>query len=183
MLRISVFVFVVVCAAAVFGPDFLSRVAGSHTAESRSDGRNASALNSRSGAASSRKSQTAGGRTVRLKKGRGGHYHADVRVNGRKFSMMVDTGASLIALTARDARRMGVYPGADKFIYEARTANGVARIALVELKQVRIGGIRVDNVKASVHQGKGLDTNLLGMSFLNRLRKFDFEGDTLTLVN
>ena len=127
--------------------------------------------------------QSSHGRKVRLKLGQGGHFRADVRINGRKMEMLVDTGASVIALTARDARRMGVYPSADKFIYKARTANGVTNVALVELEEVRLGRISVRNVRAAVHKGRGLSTNLLGMSFLNRLKKFHVEGDTLTLVN
>ncbi|MEM8812226.1 MAG: TIGR02281 family clan AA aspartic protease [Pseudomonadota bacterium] len=127
--------------------------------------------------------QTSRGGKVKLKMGRGGHYYAEVKVNGRKLDMVVDTGASLIALTAKDAKRLRVYPRKDQFIYETSTANGVAKVAVVELKEVRIGGIRVKGVRATVHRDNGLTVNLLGMSFLNRLRKVNFEGDTLTLVN
>ena len=184
MLRSAIFLFVAVCAAAWFGSDALKAYSnGRKSAEATATGTHRSATSAKRRTARAQPKQVASGRKVRLKMGRNGHYRADVSVNGRKFRMMVDTGASLIALTAKDARRMGVYPDAGDFIYETRTANGVARIALVTLKEVRIGGIRVRNVKASVHRGKGLDTNLLGMSFLNRLSKFNFEGDTLTLVN
>lgn len=182
MLRYVFFLLVVACVAAWYGPQALKTPADHQRAES-GKARSGSGASVRRTAARSGSTQTSSGRKVQLKKGRGGHYRADVRVNGRKFKMMVDTGASLIALTAKDAKRMGVYPNRDKFVYQTRTANGLARIAIVTLKNVKIGGIRVQNVKASVHQGKGLDTNLLGMSFLNRLRKFNFEGDTLTMVN
>jgi len=186
MLRTSIFVFVIIAIAAGYAPDFIERFSGSEFSsggKSVSGGHTARASSKRNETARAEPRQSSQGRKIRLKKGRGGHYRADVRVNGRKFQMMVDTGASLIALTARDARRMGVYPDAREFKYETRTANGIARIAVVTLKEVKIGGIRVKNVRASVHRGKGLDTNLLGMSFLNRLRKFNFEGDTLTMVN
>lgn len=137
----------------------------------------------RMAARSEQPKQTSRGRKVRLKQGRGGHYFADVRVNGRKLSMVVDTGATSIALTAKDAKRLGVYPRASEFIYKTRTANGITKVAVVTLKEVKIGKIRVKNVQATVHKGKGLSINLLGMSFLNRLRKFYFEGDTMTMVN
>ena len=201
MLRALIFSFAVICAALWYAPDVVTAFSGtavsdhrSQTAErrkSRPKRANSERRDSRTKAAARQliaklrgePRQTSRGRKVRLKVGRGGHYRADVRINGTKLRMMVDTGASLIALTARDAKRMGVYPKPDKFVYKTRTANGLARVAVVELKEVKIGGIRLKNVKASVHKGKGLSTNLLGMSFLNRLRKFNFEGDTLTLVN
>lgn len=182
MLRYVSFTLVVACVAAWYGPQALKTPADHRKIEAAKNKSGGGASVKRT-AARAQPMQTSRGRKVELRKGRGGHYRADVRVNGRKFKMMVDTGASLIALTAKDAKRMGVYPSPDKFVYQTRTANGLARIALVTLKNVRIGGIRVQNVKASVHRGKGLDTNLLGMSFLNQLRKFNFQGDTLTMVN
>lgn len=183
MLRYAVVVFVLGCLAAWYGPDAVTALTGVRTG---GDGTAVSVderpvARKRAGPATA--AQVARGNTVRLARGRGGHYHADVYINGRRLEMLVDTGASLIALTARDARRMGVYPPSDQFVYETQTANGIARVALVELDEVKIGHIRLKNVKATVHKGRGLSTNLLGMSFLNRLRKFNFENDTLTLVN
>ncbi|MEM1044722.1 MAG: TIGR02281 family clan AA aspartic protease [Pseudomonadota bacterium] len=189
MVRYLLFVCAVCLTAVWYGSDSLS---GSHA-----PGAGASDVPKRAASKQTRKAekprrmaarstqpkQISRGRKVRLKQGRGGHYFADVRVNGRKLSMVVDTGATSIALTSKDAKRLGVYPRADKFIYKTRTANGITKVAVVTLKEVKIGGIRVKNVEATVHKGKGLSINLLGMSFLNRLRKFYFEGDTMTMVN
>lgn len=169
-------------AAATWGPDTITAVLDAAVSRerpadpSRRAGRNAAA-------AATDSHQTSRGGRVRLARDPSGHYRAQVRVNGRMVDMLVDTGASLIALTARDARRMGVYPPADAFVHQTRTANGIARVALVELDEVRVGSIRLRDVRATVHKGRGLSTNLLGMSFLGRLRRVKVEGDVLTLVN
>lgn len=183
MLRYVFFIVAVSCVAAWYAPQALKAGSGeqaSQTSKARTAKKQAPRQRK---VARVEPAQVSSGRQVRLKKGRGGHYNADVRVNGRKFNMLVDTGASYIALTAKDAKRMGVYPRADKFIYKTQTANGIARVAVVTLREVKIGNIRVNNVQATVHKGRGLNTNLLGMSFLNRLSKFNFKGDTLTMVN
>lgn len=183
MLRYVFFIVAVSCVVAWYAPQALKAGSGAQASQTSKTATAKRQAPRRTKVARAEQAQVSSGRKVRLKKGRGGHYNADVRVNGRKFNMLIDTGASYIALTARDAKRMGVYPPTDQFIYKTQTANGIARVAIVTLKEVKIGGIRVNNVRATVHKGRGLDTNLLGMSFLNRLSKFNFKGDTLTMVN
>ena len=82
---------------------------------------------------------------------------------------MVDTGASLVALTYEDASRAGIYVRDRDFTQLVRTANGIARVAPVTLDRVSIGDITVRNVPASVSERGMLGTTLLGMSFLKRL--------------
>jgi aspartyl protease family protein len=121
------------------------------------------------------------GRTVELRAGAYGHYHADVEINGRRVEVMVDTGASQVALTFEDASRAGIHVGDRDFTQMVRTANGVARVAPVTLDRVSIGDITVRNVPASVSERGMLGTTLLGMSFLKRLSSVGMRGGTLIL--
>jgi aspartyl protease family protein len=108
-----------------------------------------------------------------------GHYWADGSVNGGAMRFLVDTGATLIALPAADARRIGLdYLNAPRGAVQ--TANGTAVAHFVKLDRVKIGDITLTNVDAVVQEG-GLSTPLLGMSFLNRtdMRR---DGVMMTLV-
>jgi len=108
--------------------------------------------------------------SVALPRGPGGHYHADAQINGRSIPVMVDTGATLVALSYEDAQAAGIHVRPDEFRYVSQTANGQARFARVTLDQVRIGNVAVHNVAAAVSQPGKLGTTLLGMSFLGQLR-------------
>ena len=68
-----------------------------------------------------------------------GHFEVDARVDGRRVSFMVDTGASVIALTANDAARLGIHPSQNAFVAEVKTANGKVRAAPAHLDVVEIG--------------------------------------------
>ena len=108
--------------------------------------------------------------SVALPRGPGGHFHADAQINGRSTPVLVDTGATLVALSYEDARAAGIHVRPDEFRYVSQTANGQARFARVTLDQVRIGNVAVHNVAAAVSQPGKLGTTLLGMSFLGQLR-------------
>ncbi|MEN6541921.1 TIGR02281 family clan AA aspartic protease [Parvibaculum sp.] len=109
-----------------------------------------------------------------------GHFVADALVNGTHVRFMVDTGASDVALTADDARRLGFDPAKLAYTIPYSTANGTAMAAPVTLDEIEIAGIRMRNVRASVSRD-GLTQSLLGMSFLDALRGFEFQGDRLIL--
>lgn len=109
-----------------------------------------------------------------------GHFVADALVNGTHVRFMVDTGASDVALTADDARRLGIDMTKLAYTLPYSTANGTAMAAPVTLDEIDIAGIRVRNVRASVSRD-GLTQSLLGMSFLDQLRGFEFQGDRLVL--
>jgi aspartyl protease family protein len=109
-------------------------------------------------------------RSVTLSRGEGGHFWTDARVDGRRLQLVVDTGASTIALRASDAARLGIHPAARDFTIKVATANGITRAALVQLRMVEVGNIVVRDVPALVHADGGLGVNLLGMSFLSKLR-------------
>lgn len=121
------------------------------------------------------------GRTIELKAGAHGHYYVEAEINGRRIDVMVDTGASHVALTFEDATRAGVYVRDSDFTQRVRTANGLARVAPVVLDRVSIGGIIVRDVPASVSERGMLGTTLLGMSFLKRLSRVDMSGGRLLL--
>jgi aspartyl protease family protein len=104
-----------------------------------------------------------------LKKEDDGHYWASAQINGATIRLMVDTGASVVALTPRDARRAGLDIASLPKTAHISTANGEIIAGVAMLKRVKIAGIEVTDVQAVVVE-EGLSTSLLGMSFLNRLK-------------
>jgi aspartyl protease family protein len=96
-----------------------------------------------------------------------GHFEAPLHINGRPFKAMVDTGASMVALTYEDGRELGLIRPGDRYDMKIQTANGETRAKRVSLNSVRLGGISVSNVEATIAQEGALGVNLLGMSFLS----------------
>jgi aspartyl protease family protein len=126
--------------------------------------------------------QSSGGLTeVRIRKRLNGHFTAKVRVNGKPISMIVDTGASSIVLTPEDAEKAGIDTKALTYRVPVLTANGRAMAARIRLDKVAIGPLDRKEVDALVAQPGALTESLLGMSFLSRLRSYEFSGDFLTL--
>ena len=110
-----------------------------------------------------------------------GHFYANVTVNGVAMRFLVDTGASNIALSAEDARRLGFDPDRLDYFLPVTTANGDTLAARVTLDEVRLGSIAFERVSAAVMPPGALATSLLGMSFLDRLSGFEIAGDKLVL--
>jgi aspartyl protease family protein len=126
--------------------------------------------------------ESSGGATeVRIRKRLDGHFTATVKVNGGTVSMIVDTGASSIVLRPADARKAGIDPKTLNYRVPVLTANGRAMAARVRLDSVAIGPLDRKNVDALVAQPGALSQSLLGMSFLSRLRSYEFSGDFLAL--
>ena len=109
-------------------------------------------------------------RTVTLNSDRRGHFQTDVRVDGRNIDFMVDTGASSIALRESSAAKLGIHPSARDYNIKMQTANGVGKAARVKLNRVELGGITVRDVDALVVPDESLSVNLLGMTFLSRVK-------------
>jgi aspartyl protease family protein len=125
---------------------------------------------------------SSGGLTeVKIRRRLNGHFTANVDVNGKEISMIVDTGASSIVLTPKDARRAGIDPNKLTYRVPVLTANGRTVAARVRLKDVSIGPLDRKSVEALVARPNALTQSLLGMSFLGRLRSYEFSGDFLTL--
>ncbi|ODR91277.1 TIGR02281 family clan AA aspartic protease [Sinorhizobium alkalisoli] len=118
---------------------------------------------------------------VVLQKRIDGHFQADMTVNGQPVSMIVDTGASSIALTYRDAQRIGLDPENLAYTVTVMTANGPALAAPVVLKEIAIGPIVRTNVRAMVAAESRLDRSLLGMNFLSSLDFLQMRSDELRL--
>ncbi len=118
--------------------------------------------------------------TAAVERRKDGHYWASAYVNGLKLDLLVDTGASKVVLTHKDARRIGI--DTHKLDYDgiANTANGEVRTATLTIDRLRIGAVMVKDVPTIVTQG-ALDTSLLGMSFLSALDSFEFKGNELIL--
>jgi aspartyl protease family protein len=120
-------------------------------------------------------------RSVVIPPGPNGHFEVAGEVGGRRLNFMVDTGASVIALTARDAAMLGIHPGESEYRALVRTANGTVRAAPVTLDRVEIDDIVEYNVGAMVLPEGALADNLLGLTFLSKLRKFEYSDGRLVL--
>jgi aspartyl protease family protein len=131
--------------------------------------------------AAAQPAQDAYGTSVTIPRDARGHFAANARVDGRRLDFMIDTGASLVALRASDAASLGVHPAPRDFTAEVKTANGSLRAAPIEIGMVEIGGVTVHNVAALVLPDQALGENLLGMSFLSRLRHFEYANGRLVL--
>ncbi len=122
-----------------------------------------------------------GGRNVTLKAERSGHFLAHAMVNGRPIQVMVDTGATIVALTYDDAQRAGIFVRPADFTHRVSTANGTARVAPITVQRIAIGDIEVHDVRAAVSEPGKLHMTLLGMAFLGRLSRTEIRGGTLVL--
>lgn len=90
-------------------------------------------------------------------------------INGYPVDFIVDTGATLVSMSAREARRLGIDYRVVGTPGRSSTASGMAAIYVVNLDRVRVGDIVLRNVQAAVHDGDFPPSALLGMSFLGRL--------------
>ncbi|MAU41147.1 MAG: TIGR02281 family clan AA aspartic protease [Kordiimonas sp.] len=112
---------------------------------------------------------------------RDGHYWIEADVNGETVVFMIDTGASHVALSHKDAQRIGLNPDHLDYNLLYRTANGNTHKAAVTLDDIDIGPISVSTIRASVAQPGRQAISLLGMNFLNRLSGFEFRDKELIL--
>jgi aspartyl protease family protein len=124
-------------------------------------------------------SAPAAGISVTLQANGQGHYVAQGQINGGAMRMLVDTGATMVALSASDATRIGINYKKGRLGY-VNTANGPAPVYRVSLSTVKIGDIELNQVDAVV-QESGLPFALLGMSFLSRTEMRN-DGQQLTLT-
>ena len=113
--------------------------------------------------------------------GPGGHFYTQAYLNGKAIRVVIDTGATRLALTYEDARRLGIRLNKSDFKYPANTANGRVYYARTTLRSVRIGGVSRHNIDASVAPEGALSITLMGMSFLKKLRNFQFVNGRLIL--
>jgi len=118
-----------------------------------------------------------------LKAGQNGHFIVKAEINGRNVKVLVDTGASAVALSYEDAKDIGLHPGSLDYNVPVSTANGLVKAAGVNLDKVEIDGVRVSDVQGLVMPQGAMRGSLLGMSFLSKLRSFKVEDGVLYLKN
>ncbi|MCA1952598.1 MAG: TIGR02281 family clan AA aspartic protease [Hyphomicrobiales bacterium] len=123
----------------------------------------------------------AGSRVVALRGDNRGHFQTDAQINGRFVRVLVDTGASIVVLSAEDARAAGLEAPRDAYTARMQTANGEVRAARVRIAELRLQSIVVRDVEAAILPPGALKGTLLGMSFLKRLAGFEMQGGTLVL--
>ena len=118
-----------------------------------------------------------------LKAGTGGHYFVKAYINNTSINVLVDSGATFVALSFEDAENASLHPRNLDFNIPVATANGQVNAARVKLDRVEIDNIRVDDVAAVVLPEGALKGTLLGMSFLSKLSSWKSEDGVLTLKN
>lgn len=109
-----------------------------------------------------------------------GHFYANTNVNGASLRMLVDTGASVIALTGSDARAAGIYWDQSEVRPIARGASGTVYGVQRQLDVVDVGGFTRHNVRAMIVP-EGLDISLLGQSYLGQISSVNIEGNQMVL--
>ncbi len=122
-----------------------------------------------------------GRQAVRIRRQPGGQFIARGKVNGASVALLVDTGATSVMLTSSDAQAAGIKMSKLSFTTPIHTANGNTFAAAVRVDSIEVGAIMIRNVDALVAKPGTLRTSLLGMSFLRRLRSFEFSPDFITL--
>lgn len=152
-----------------------------HSAESDSaDNGNWTTQRRKGGTWSSTSSPKSSGGMVRLNRAGDSHFYADTEVDGTNVRMLVDSGASMVALTRRDAEAIGIDVDRLPVSGTARTAGGDVPMRTVVLDSVEVDGIEVRQVEAAVVDAD-MGVSLLGQSFLSKLDAVNVEGDTMTL--
>jgi aspartyl protease family protein len=121
------------------------------------------------------------GEEVRIPMARDGHFWATVRVNGTERRMLVDSGATVTALSVETARAAGVDADTTLVPLLMKTANGTVRADAGTLDRLEIGGIEARKLKVVISPGLG-DTDVLGMNFLSELHSWRVEDRTLILT-
>jgi aspartyl protease family protein len=111
-----------------------------------------------------------------------GHFGVEPAINGTHIRMMVDTGASSVVLTEKDAHALGINPETRDFSMKMATANGTVLVAPTVLPEIAVEGIVLRDVGAVVVPEDRLQVSLLGMSFLSRLTRFEVSGNRLILT-
>ena len=109
-----------------------------------------------------------------------GHFWADADINGETIEFMVDTGATLVALTEADAQRIGIYTPGLTYNWTVTTAGGEVNGAPINIELMSIGGVEVRDVQAIVLR-EGLSKSLLGNSFTRYMHSMEFRGDRLIM--
>jgi aspartyl protease family protein len=123
----------------------------------------------------------AGSRSLSIPRDARGHFQTDARIDGQRIDFMVDTGASVVALNEKSAARFGLRPSRSDYNATVTTANGTLKAARTRIAMMEVGGLIVRDVDAMVLPDEALSENLLGLSFLSRLKRFEYANGRLVL--
>jgi len=123
----------------------------------------------------------AGSRSLSIPRDPRGHFLTEGRIDGQRIGFMVDTGASVVALNETSAARFGLRPSRGEYNASVTTANGTIKAARMRLAMVDVGGLVVRDVDAMVLPDAALSENLLGLSFLSKLRRFEYANGQMVL--
>lgn len=118
--------------------------------------------------------------TLRVPRDDGGHFSVTATVNGQDVRFMIDSGATTTSMSGAAARSAGVDVSEDGFPVVVETANGTAEMRRARIGRLSVGPIKRQDFPVLVSDTLG-DTNLLGMNFLDTLKSWRVEGDTLVL--
>ena len=121
------------------------------------------------------------GRSLDIPRDARGHFQTDGRIEGQRVNFMIDTGASLVALNEKTAARFGLRPSRSDYNATVTTANGTIKAARTRLAVIELGGLVVRDVDAMVLPDEALSDNLLGLSFLSKLKSFEYANGKLVL--
>ncbi len=125
--------------------------------------------------------QVVQGGETRVSMSRDGHYWLDAEVNGQRFPFMVDTGATLTAVSERTAQIAGLEPRDGGLPIRLQTANGAVAAHLTNIESLRFGNVAANGLDAVIAPGLG-ETNVIGMNLLSRLASVRIEQGELILV-
>ncbi|WP_407186014.1 TIGR02281 family clan AA aspartic protease [Bradyrhizobium centrosematis] len=126
-------------------------------------------------------SAPAGGRSLAISRDGRGHFQTEGRIDGQRIGFMVDTGASVVALNETSAARFGLRPSRSDYNATVSTANGTIKAARARIAMLDVGGLIVRDVDAMVLPDEALSENLLGLSFLSRLKRFEYANGQMVL--
>jgi aspartyl protease family protein len=177
MLRFAILVAAGACLLALLTPDLVSMFLP-HDA-----GRPVSTASAPTKASSALSPATTSGAFAEasIEADNGGQYTTQVGINGIPVKMLVDTGATMVVISYETASRLGLQVFNSDFTGRVQTANGVAAVAPITLREVTIGSIYLGDVKALVAARDAGGINLLGMSFLRRLASVEQKSGKLHL--
>ncbi|MFC0240404.1 TIGR02281 family clan AA aspartic protease [Rhodopseudomonas telluris] len=120
-------------------------------------------------------------RSVAIPRDARGHFQTDGRIDGQRIGFMVDTGASVVALNESSAAQFGLRPRRSDYTAMVTTANGTVKAARTRLARLDVGGLIVRDVDALVLPDEALSENLLGLSFLSKLKRFEYANGQMVL--
>ncbi len=122
-----------------------------------------------------------GTRSLSIPRDARGHFATQGRIDGQRLAFMIDTGASVVALNESSAARFGLRPTPGQYTAAVTTANGTVKAARMRLPMVEVGDLIVRDVDAMVLPDRALSENLLGLSFLSKLKRFEYANGQMVL--